>query len=70
MRGVNRSVSSHTYRWDKSSSMLDLCFFGRDFQYPPALPLLSDSTSILREDALLLWFFSGASYVPLEWEFW
>ncbi|GKD48764.1 hypothetical protein Tco_1277740 [Tanacetum coccineum] len=48
MRGVNGLVSSHTHGWDKlSSSMLDLCFFDRDFQCPLALPLLSDSASVL-----------------------
>nr|GFC69369.1 hypothetical protein [Tanacetum cinerariifolium] len=70
MRGVKRSVSSHTYGWDKSSSMLDHCFFGHDFQCPPALPLLSESTFVLREDVLLLWCFSGTSSVPLEREIW
>nr|GEV00569.1 hypothetical protein [Tanacetum cinerariifolium] len=50
---INGSVSSHTHGWDRSSSMLDFCFFGFDFHCPPALPSLSNSAFVLREYSLL-----------------
>nr|GEW59770.1 reverse transcriptase domain-containing protein [Tanacetum cinerariifolium] len=52
IRGVKGSVSSYTYGWDRSSSsILDFCLLDFDFQCPPALPSLSDSAFVLREDA-------------------
>ncbi|GJY41036.1 hypothetical protein Tco_0428306 [Tanacetum coccineum] len=42
------SISLHTHGWDKSSSTLNFCLFGFDFQCLPALPSLSDSASILQ----------------------
>nr|GEW53443.1 hypothetical protein [Tanacetum cinerariifolium]GFB12085.1 hypothetical protein [Tanacetum cinerariifolium] len=54
----------HNYQWTlsegrrttllrfSSSSTLDFCLFGFEFQCPPGLPSLSDSTSVLREDSL------------------
>nr|GEY98194.1 hypothetical protein [Tanacetum cinerariifolium] len=48
----SKVYGSHGDQERESSSIIDFCLFGFYFQSPPALPSLSDSTSILREDAL------------------